>query len=435
MKGELIHSYQPFGTAVELFYSRDPEVLYCGPAGTGKSRACLEKIHLLAMKYPNARILMVRKTLVSLTGSGIQTYEEHVAKEHLISGEVVFFGGSTREPASYRYKNGSRIVLGGMDKALKVMSTEYDIIYAQEATELTEKDWDSLTTRLRNGRIPYQQLIADCNPDMPTHWLKVRCDRGRTKMINSRHMDNPVYFDQGTKEPTPKGREYVLGKLGTLEGVMRERYYKGIWAAAEGLVYEDYNPSTHIYEKAKEPPKDWTRYLSIDFGFTNPFVCQFWAIDHDGRMYLYKEIYRTRGLVEDHAKLIKDLLRNEPRPQYILTDHDAEDRATLEKHLGMSTTKANKNVSEGIQAVASRMKVQPDGKPRIYLCRDAVVSRDSLLENEKKPCSTLEEIAGYVWNTDKDAPVKLNDHGMDAMRYMVAHLDIRDVPTLRTFNF
>lgn len=432
---ELIHTYQPFGTAVELFYSRDPEVLYCGPAGTGKSRACLEKIHLLAMKYPNARILMVRKTLVSLTGSGVQTYEEHVAKEHLATGEVTWFGGSTREPQSYRYKNGSRIVLGGMDKALKVMSTEYDIVYVQEATELTENDWDSLTTRLRNGRIPYQQLIADCNPDMPTHWLKARCDRGRTKMINSRHLDNPVYFDQDTKEPTPKGRDYVLGKLSTLEGVRRERYYKGIWAAAEGLVYEDYNPSTHIYEKAKEPPKDWTRYLSIDFGFTNPFVCQFWAVDHDGRMYLYKEIYRTRGLVEDHAKLIKDLLRNEPRPQYILTDHDAEDRATLEKHLGMSTTRANKNVSEGIQAVASRMKVQPDGKPRIYLCRDAVVERDSLLENEKKPCSTLEEIAGYVWNTDKDAPVKLNDHGMDAMRYMVAHLDIRDVPTLRTFNF
>lgn len=403
-------------------------------AGTGKSRACIEKLHLLAMKYPDARILMVRKTLVSLSGSGIQTYEQHVAKEHLATGEVKFFGGSTREPASYRYKNGSRIVLGGMDKALKVMSTEYDVIYVQEATELTENDWESLTTRLRNGRIPYQQLIADCNPDMPTHWLKVRCNKGQTKSIPSRHEDNPILFDQTTGLHTPAGAAY-MSALDNLTGVRYERLRMGIWAAAEGLVYEDYNPSTHIYEKAKEPPKDWTRYLSIDFGFTNPFVCQFWAVDHDGRMYLYKEIYRTRGLVEDHAKLIKDLLRNEPRPQYILTDHDAEDRATLEKHLGMSTTRANKNVSEGIQAVASRMKVQPDGKPRIYLCRDAVVARDSLLENEKKPCSTLEEIAGYVWNTDKDAPVKLNDHGMDAMRYMVAHLDIRDVPTLRTFNF
>lgn len=430
----LIHTYQPYGNAIELFYSRDPEVLYEGAAGTGKSRACIEKLHLLAMKYPDARILMVRKTLVSLSGSGIQTYEQHVAKEHIASGEVVFFGGSTREPASYRYKNGSRIVLGGMDKALKVMSTEYDIVYVQEATELTENDWESLTTRLRNGRIPYQQLIADCNPDMPTHWLKVRCNKGQTKSIPSRHEDNPVLFNQATGLHTPAGAAY-MSALDNLTGVRYERLRMGIWAAAEGLVYEEYNSSTHIYNAIKEPPKDWTRYLSIDFGFTNPFVCQFWAVDHDGRLYLYKEIYRTRGLVEDHAKVIKDLLRNEPKPRYIITDHDAEDRATLEKHLGMSTTKANKNVSEGIQATASRMKVQPDGKPRIYLCRDAIVERDSLLENEKKPCSTLEEIAGYVWNTDKDAPVKLNDHGMDAMRYMVAHLDIRDVPTLRTFNF
>lgn len=430
-----IHHYQPFGTAIELFYSRDPEVLYCGPAGTGKSRACLEKLHILAMKYPNARILMVRKTLRSLTGSGIQTYEDHVATAHLATGEVAYFGGSTREPASYRYKNGSRIVLGGMDKAIKVMSTEYDIIYAQEATELTENDWDSLTTRLRNGKIPYQQLIADCNPDMPTHWLKVRCDKGRTKMINSRHLDNPVYFDQETKLPTKEGQEYVIGKLSVLPGVRRERFYKGNWAAAEGLVYDGYDPAVHIYDKAKQPPKEWTRYLSIDFGMINPFVCQFWAIDGDGRAYLYKEIYKTNVLVEDHAKQIKELLKNEPKPDYIITDHDAEARATLERYLGMSTTKANKNVTEGIQAVASRIKVQPDGKPRIYLCRDAVVERDSQLENEKKPCSTLEEIAGYVWNTDKDAPVKSNDHGMDAMRYMVAHLDIRDVPTLRVFDF
>lgn len=429
-----VHHYQPFGNAIELFYSRDPEVLYEGAAGTGKSRACIEKLHLLAMKYPDARILMVRKTLVSLSGSGIQTYEQHVAKEHLATQEVQFFGGSTREPASYRYKNGSRIVLGGMDKALKVMSTEYDIIYVQEATELTENDWESLTTRLRNGKIPYQQLIADCNPDMPTHWLKIRCNKGLTKSIPSKHEDNPVLFDQHTGLVTPAGAAYMKA-LDNLTGVRYERLRMGIWAAAEGLVYEGYSPSIHIYDKAKQPPKEWTRFLSIDFGFTNPFVCQFWAVDGDGRAYLYKEIYKTRTLVEEHAKQIKELLKNEPTPQYILTDHDAEDRATLEKHLGMATHKANKNVSEGIQAVASRIKVQPDGKPRIYLCRDAVVERDPLLENEKKPCSTLEEIAGYVWNTDKDAPVKSNDHGMDAMRYMVAHLDIRDTPTLRTFIF
>lgn len=430
----LIHSYQPFGNAVELFYSHDPEVLYEGPAGTGKSRACIEKIHLLAMKYPNARILMVRKTLVSLSGSGIQTYEQHVAKEHIASGEVKFFGGSTREPASYRYKNGSRIVLGGMDKALKVMSTEYDIIYVQEATELTENDWESLTTRLRNGKIPYQQLIADCNPDMPTHWLKARCDRGQTKSIPSKHEDNPVLYSQDTGVVTTVGAAYMQA-LDNLTGVRYERLRKGIWAAAEGLVYDGYDPAVHIHKYIKKPPDEWTRYLAIDFGYRDPFVCQWWAKDNDGRLYLYKEIFHTSMLVEDHARIIKEQIAKDQKPAYIITDHDAEDRATLERHLGMSVTKANKNISEGIQAVASRLKVLPDGKPSLYLCRDAVIARDPDLLNTKRPASTLEEITGYVWDEKKDKPVDAHNHGMDAMRYMVAFLDINKVPSLRVFDF
>ena len=44
------------------------------------------------------------------------------------------------------------------------MSTECDMISRQEATELELADWLALTTRLRNGVMPYQQLIADCNP-------------------------------------------------------------------------------------------------------------------------------------------------------------------------------------------------------------------------------------------------------------------------------
>jgi len=418
-----VHTYAPYGTAIELLMAKDREVLYCGPAGTGKSRACIEKLHILAMKYPEANILMIRKTQASQASSTAKTYEAHVAKEHLATGEVQFFGGSTREPPSYRYKNGSRIVLGGMDKDKKVLSTEYDIVYVNESNELNENDWEILTTRLRNGKIPYQQLIADCNPDMPTHWLKIRCDKGMTRMIESRHEDNPVYFDQKTREPTVDGKNYLMG-LDALTGVRYLRYRKGIWAAAEGLVYDGFDPSIHIHKEIKEPPKDWTRYLSIDFGYNDPFVCQFWAVDNDGTLYLYKEIYKTQDIVENHAKTIRALLEKEPRPKAIITDHSTDTRKTLEKHLGMPTKPAYKKITEGVQAVASRLQMQGNGKPRIYLCRDALVNRDLELESSKRPCSTLEEITGFVWNKKKDMPEDGNDHGMDAMRYMVAHLDL-----------
>src|SRR5262245_63283359 len=70
--------YQPFGAALKLFYSREPEVLLSGPAGTGKSRALFEKLHYCAQNWPGARFLIVRKTRSSLTESGLVTWEDKV---------------------------------------------------------------------------------------------------------------------------------------------------------------------------------------------------------------------------------------------------------------------------------------------------------------------------------------------------------------------
>ncbi|SES68998.1 phage terminase large subunit [Nonomuraea wenchangensis] len=212
----LRHHYRPRGVAAALFDCRTPEVLLSGPAGTGKSRACLEKLHLMALLNPGMRALIVRKTAVSLGSTSLVTFREHVAKESLAAGDVVWYGGSAQEAASYRYTNGSVIVVGGMDKATKIMSSEYDIAYVQEAIELTEDDWEAITTRLRNGKVSFQQLIADTNPSVPTHWLwlRARCDRGDTVVLDCRHEDNPVLFDDDG-QPTPVGTDYI-GKLGRL---------------------------------------------------------------------------------------------------------------------------------------------------------------------------------------------------------------------------
>lgn len=445
------HRYQPFGTAVDAFKYKGPELLYAGPAGTGKSKCLLEKIHAVMLKYPGSRGLIVRKTLASLGSTALVTYEEHVAKEHLANGEVKWYGGSAKEAACYKYKNGSRLVVGGMDKAMKIMSSEYDIVYAQEATELLEEDWEAITTRLRNGKVPYQQLIADANPDVPTHWLKLRCDQEKTHYIRSRHEDNPVLFNQtpeGPGELTEVGKNY-MSKLDALTGVRYQRLRKGIWCAAEGLVYEEYNPDVHLHKHIGRPPISWTRYVTVDFGYTNPMVVQFWAEDEDGRLYLYRELYQTKITVEDMApKILKAMnLRNEPRPRMIICDHDAEGRATLEKHLGMSTKAAKKSVEDGIQAVKMRMKPsEVDGRPRIYLCQDAIVERDKELADKKKPTCTIDEVVGYVWDRGtataqaagkppKELPVKEDDHGMDAMRYMIAERDLRSRPRIRTITY
>src|SRR5579871_192987 len=200
---------------------RAKEVVLSGPAGTGKSRACLEKLHICAEKYAKMRGLIVRKTRESLTESALVTWEKKVVP----AGHAALTAVRRNFRQGYQYPNGSEIVVGGMDKPSKVMSTEYDLIFVQEGIELAEGDWEALTTRLRNGKMPFQQLIGDTNPDSPTHWLKRRADAGQTVLLESRHEDNPTV--------TP---EY-LATLDALTGARRLRLRFGKWVQAEGQVY------------------------------------------------------------------------------------------------------------------------------------------------------------------------------------------------------
>jgi phage terminase large subunit len=431
------HVYSPYGAAQEIMRIRDTEVVLSGPAGTGKSRACLEKLLITGSLTPGVRMLVIRKTQASLASTGLVTWREHVAKEAIETGFIRYYGGSSVEPAAYIWKNGSVLVVGGMDRATKIMSSEYDIIYVQEATELTVTEWEHLLTRLRNHRITFQQLIADCNPGPPHHWLKTRSDTGTVKMVHCKHSDNPILVDQTTMQPTPTGVSYFK-VLNQLSGVRRARLRDGIWAAAEGLVYERWDPTTHMIDNTRVP-EAWPRYWSIDFGFVHPMVIQFWALSPTDRLVMYREIYRTGRTPDQHAHEIMGIVRRpdgtwiEPRPRAIICDHDASDRMLIERVTGMKTVPARKSVMTGINLVTSRIVTASGDSfprtimmPRIQIMRDALVSMDKSLMDRGVPTCTADEITSYVWpdkTGPKEAPVKENDHGMDAMRYMVAHLD------------
>jgi PBSX family phage terminase large subunit len=456
----LEHRYHPIGKCAELFAHRGSEILISGPAGTGKSRACLEKMHAVCLKTPGVRALIVRKTRESLSSTALVTYREHVAKEAILSEEVWFYGGSKEEAAQYRYANGSSITIGGMDKSIRIMSSEYDIIYVQEATELTLDDWEALTSRLRNNRISFQQILADCNPDAPTHWLKMRSQDGVLDILESTHRDNPTLFNPDTQTLTKSGEEY-LAKLKRLTGVRRRRLLLGEWVAAEGIVYEGFDPDIHIV-KPFPIPDSWPRYWGIDFGYTNPFVLQCWAQDpSNAKIYLYRELYYSKRLVEQHAEKIMDIVApreyvddEEPaagprvwierQPRRILADHDAEGRATFTLKTGLRTTEAHKAVTEGIQAVEERLVLDEDGVPGLMIFKGCTVERDWSLREAGKPTSTEEEFPGYAWapppqtttisvtqSRTRELPGKENDHGMDTARYVVAHLDLKRKPGIR----
>lgn len=452
----LKHIYEARGACLDMMEHKGKEVLISGPAGTGKSRACLEKIFAICLRTPNVRALILRKTLASLGSTALVTWRRYVIAEALATGDVVYYGGSREEPAQYRFKNGSTVVIGGLDKPTRIMSAEYDIIYIQEATEVTLDDLEMVKTRLRNWAIGFQQLLMDCNPAGDKHWLKLRANDGYTTLLESRHEDNPVLFNvDGTM--TEKGAEYIGGILDKLTGVRYKRLRLGLWVSAEGIVYEEFDPHEHVMpwsyvdEDGDEVtiafPDTWTRYWVIDFGFVHPFVLKCYAESPDGELYMYREIYMTQRTVEEHCKTIMDIVAPEteqkyydhinrtertvikrewiePKPAAILCDWDAEGRRTFENATQLGTKPAVKNVFEGINAQKVRLKAG-----RIIYMADALVELDKEQRDKLLPTCTLDEYPSYVWKVDKDGrtqpePVKIDDDGLDCDRYLISWLDL-----------
>jgi phage terminase large subunit len=420
--------YRAIGGALKAWQSGDRECLVSGPAGTGKSRGILQKIHFCAQKYPGMRAIMCRKTRKSLAQSAMVTYEKKVLPEGWLENKYVWFNTTDQQ---YEYVNGSIIAVGGMDDPSKIMSSEWDMIYPQEATELSQDDWQALVTRLRNDVMPYQQLIGDCNPSYPTHWLKQRCDRGDTRMILSKHADNPSLT-----------QAYLKSLKTSLHGVMKLRLFDGVWAAAEGMVYDNWNPSIHIV--SKKQLTQWGIFhddgqlnrlkiqkivAGADWGFTNPGSIGIYIIDNDDRMYMIREVYRTKRLigwwVEQALALHREFIVDEwvcdpSEPAYIQDFCNA----------GLNAFGAINDIRPGVDAALERLDVRADGRAGFYMYEFALQDRDELRDNDHQPVCFENEINAYVWPQLKDGqpvkevPVKLNDHSMDQWRYACKHLHV-----------
>jgi len=254
------------------------------------------------------------------------------------------------------------------------------------------------------------RIFWDTNPDYPEHPIKIHyVDKSGELLSNGRPWIQSWHFELTDNPFLPA--EYVENiKRTTPVGMWYDRRIKGFWVAAEGLVYEGWNPDVHVIEPF-DIPEDWQRVRGIDWGFTNPFVCLWGAIDGDGRLYIYDEWYASKTLIKYHAREIQ---KRAGKFSWTVADHDAQDNAEI-KQYGIYTKPAQKDVLIGIQKVAERMVVQADGKPRLMVFRTCK--------------NTVREIGMYRWTEQRDGkpmkeePLKVDDHCPDTSRYMIMEID------------
>ena len=292
--------YEPYGSAVEVFKSRDRVIFVDGPVRTGKSRGCIEKVHLCLLKYAGARALFVRQTMRSMRSTLLVTYEDDVLGNTTVGQQIK--GGASRETrAVYHYPNGSSITLAGLDDINKILSGEYDLIYIQQAEECAFNDVQMLTTRLSGKTMPYRQMLGDCNPGPPTHWIKQKEAEGWLRLIPSNHTENPVLFDREKQEWTPFGADYIAN-LDQMQGHLKDRMRHGLWVAAEGARFPQLDPKVHRFSMRELWPKGLPDHyrviMGVDYGLAAPYCALWIAIDPEKNAYVFREDYE-KGLTAD----------------------------------------------------------------------------------------------------------------------------------------
>jgi phage terminase large subunit len=400
--------YQPYGAGLELMRERGREVLLAGPAGTGKSRACLEKLNLVAMQVP-IRGAIVRKVRKTLSQAALVTFEEKVLPKP--SG-VRFW----TEDQEYRYASGAIVAVCGLDDPEKIKSTEFDMIYVQEATELEQLDWELLVSRLRNGVLSYQQLMGDCNPTYPQHWLRVRCDSGECRLLESRHEDNPMLWTEG--DWTEFGREY-LRTLDSLSGYQYRRLRLGEWCAAEGMYFSEWDPRVHVCE-AFEIPQEWPHWIAVDYGFAAPF-CALWfsRCPETRRIYVYREVYAAGLRDEQQAEVILERSEGEEIAQVVLdpamfnlrTEQRRPSIAAVYASRGLGPLVAGMNSRKQGWAIVRRALAHDGGESRLQVMAgrapNLTRSLPALVMDPLDPEDVADVLGGR----------KVEDHAPDAFRY------------------
>ncbi len=306
-------------------------------------------------------------------------------------------------PKELRLRNGNRIEFKAFEQGRKSFEGRaIDAFYGDEQCKSdAEGVWQEIQARLLDKSGFSAQSMT---PVLYQPWLE-----DRIKALPP--TDQVFYADLNDNRRSRGGYvndTEIDAMIAEWPEEVQETRIKGHFAAFLGQVYKLFNRDTHVV-KPFEIPAEWPRWRSVDFGYNNPFVCLWLARDPDRRWHIYHEHFRPRETLAYHAERIKQI---SGREQYRCTwaDHDSQDRYELQ-NLGIKTTPAKKDVHLGIEAVQATLKVQGDGRPRLFIF---------------ETCKHLiQEMTGYRWaegtetRDAKDEPLKINDHTVDSLRYAI----------------
>lgn len=345
-----------------------------GGTRSGKTISCLQCSILYANINPNTSISIVRISMPALKETiipdfmfimdqlGIYDIKRHNKTEQL-----------------YTFSNGSTIKFLSAATAMRLKGSKRDILYINEATELSREAYLQLAMRTNN------KILLDFNPEDNDHWVYELLKEDKCILIKSTYLDNPFLSEDNIQE---------------IEDLIKvdENYYKTY------VLGERPTSNRRIYTHFKQFNKrtvhtDMMDYVyGLDFGFNHPCVLVKASFE-DNKAYIKEEIYRSKMTTGDLITQMNEV--NIDKSKKIYCDSARPEVIEELKRAGYTrATKSDKNVKPGIDKVKSMEIFIDDTSFNLW-----------------------KEYRQYVWKTIGerilDEPVKINDDGMDALRYAI----------------
>jgi len=357
----------------EFFLSRARHTAYGGARGGGKSWAMRRKLLLLALNYPRLNILLLRRTLPELR------------ENHILPLQRELYGAAQYNATErvFNFPNGSRIKLGYCDTAYDVyqyQGQEYAVIGMEEATHFTEEQQQFLTTCNRTSQAGFTpRMYYTCNPGNVGHaWVKRlfidRLYRGDERAEDYAFIPARIWDNSALLNADPG---YVR-QLMALPEDLRRAHLDGDWDVHAGQYFREFSREKHVVP-AFDIPKGWRRFRSMDWGYNDP-CCVLWhAVDGEGRVYTYRELYVRQMLAGEVARRVVELT-GEERIAYTVASPDlwqqrgatltskggfeGESLAEIFIKSGMPISPADNSRVAGWQRVRDYMAPASDGEPR-----------------------------------------------------------------------
>jgi phage terminase large subunit len=370
-------------------------VINKGGSGSSKTHSLIQLIIQKGMENPNARILVLRKVRATLSKSVYYQFIEYLKEINLYSEDSEY-----KSELYYVLPSGTQVHFCGLDDKDKIKSTEWIIIWMEEANEFSYEDYLFLKTRKYRGSkfTNFKSMIyMSFNPE--ECWIQDFENKPEVKVIHSTYKDNPFVNEEYKR---------------TLEALKEEdsSYYSiyalGQYSARPNLIYKPF-----IVIPKNEYPANYDETIyGCDFGYNNPSA--FYRIGYkDNLRFIEELIYESKLVNKDLINRFNDL-KIDPNNN-IYCDSAEPQRIEEFCNAGFNALPSDKSRKDGIDFIKS-------------IHKDIRTCPENVFFNK--------EAAGYSYKKDKkgdliDEPVKFKDHALDAVRYALYTHEKNRQPTLR----